>query len=107
MLDLFKESWFQSLIGTAVGALVTWIVARFYYKRAGDELHKEAEALRHETSTILSWLEHSDTVKELIRDEDGAVAGIAFFGEPPTGAMHMKGYPPTVTIGEDTKGPEG
>ena len=63
------------LIGAAIGGLVTWLVSRHYYKRAGDELRREATELRRLTHLVLHGLENAGLVK-LKRDATGRVTGL-------------------------------
>ncbi len=68
---------FISLISLLAGAFVTWIVARYYYMRAGDELRQEASELRKLNSMILQALEKKGWVK-LDRDASGKILGFVF-----------------------------
>jgi len=42
----------MSVVGTLVGALITWGVSWRYYKLAGDQLDNEAQSLRHKTDEL-------------------------------------------------------
>lgn len=57
--------------------MVTWAVARYYYKRAGDELRKEASELQRLIDMILTALEKQGYAK-LNRDESGKIRGFVF-----------------------------
>lgn len=46
-----------AIVGILVGALITWIVAHVYYKRAGDELRGEAAELRKLMTMMLTAME--------------------------------------------------
>jgi hypothetical protein len=59
---------------TLVGGLITWLVAWWYYAKAGKELRKEAAALRNLLTTILGSLEHAGLAK-LTRDANGNITG--------------------------------
>lgn len=64
----------QPLLGVIAGGLITWLVSRHYYKRAGDELREEAKALRNQTRIILLALEDMGYVT-LNKDEHGNIEG--------------------------------
>ncbi|MFX0090797.1 MAG: hypothetical protein ACFFBD_03455 [Candidatus Hodarchaeota archaeon] len=64
-----------NLISIAVGALVTWKVADWYYKRASKDLVKEAGDLRSLNTTILRAFENAGFA-ELNRDENGNIVGL-------------------------------
>lgn len=72
MLDLLNSIISIPLASIAVGALITWVAAWYYYKRAGEELKQEAARLRKTTEIILRWLENRGENIEVIRDETGA-----------------------------------
>jgi hypothetical protein len=57
-----------------IGSLITWLVARYDYKKAGDELREEARRLREQTQLILTALEQAGLV-ELQRDVDNMTVG--------------------------------
>lgn len=65
-----------------VGALITWVVAWWYYKRAGDELRQEAKDLKNATNTILAFLANRDAEVGVIQDSKG---------NPTSGAVGVKG----------------
>jgi hypothetical protein len=64
-----------TIFSVFIGALVTWFVARIYYKRASEELTKEASDLRKLNVLILRALENAGLV-ELNRDENGNPTGL-------------------------------
>jgi hypothetical protein len=66
----------EALISMTVGAAITWLVAWFYYKRAGDELREEAKALRSATDAILYIQQNPGAKVEVKRDEQGRVLGL-------------------------------
>ena len=59
-----------------IGSVVTWLAARFYYKRAGDELRAEAKALHMATGAIIYFLENPNAKIEVQRDNSGRVTGL-------------------------------
>lgn len=67
------------LFALLVGAAITWLVAWFYYKRAGDELRAEAKALHAATSAIAYLLEHPEAKTEVQRDGEGRITGIIVY----------------------------
>lgn len=66
-----------SVLSVLIGAGVTWLVSRHYYKRAGDELKNEADKLRHVNEMILRWLEVDGNNIKVIRDESGKPVSLA------------------------------
>jgi hypothetical protein len=64
-------------VSIAIGAAVTWAVAWYYYKRAGDELQGEAKELRKLISMVLTAMEHQGSAK-LNRDAKGNIVGFVF-----------------------------
>jgi hypothetical protein len=72
--------------GVVAGGLISGMVARFYYRRAGEELKREAGALRRETARlrrhttlILRGLEEAGLV-EYNRDEQGEIVSMVIKG---------------------------
>jgi hypothetical protein len=63
------------LVGVVIGGVITWLVSRHYYKKAGDELKREATELRRLTNLVLHGLEDAGSVK-LNRDTSGKVIGL-------------------------------
>ena len=66
----------ETLIATAIGALVTFIAAHFYYAKAGAELRAEAKRLREVTDLVLYKLQHPEAKTEIRRDANGHVVGL-------------------------------
>ncbi len=58
-----------SAAGTVAGGAITWLVAWWYYKRAGDELREEARRLMRATTLVLAWLQNPENEKEIRYDE--------------------------------------
>jgi hypothetical protein len=68
------ENFLGSLIGTIIGAFVTWLVARCYYVRSSNELKSEASELRRLNILMLRGMEQEGWVK-LNRDNEGNIKG--------------------------------
>ena len=66
----------ETIISITTGAVVTWLVAWWYYKRAGDELRLEAKSLRAATDAILYLQQYPDAKVEVQRTKDGRVQGL-------------------------------
>lgn len=66
----------STLVSIVVGGGITWFVAWLYYKKAGDELKKEAELLRKASMTIVYMLEHPEANIEVSRDDAGNPTGL-------------------------------
>jgi len=63
------------IVSVFIGAIVTWFVARVYYKKAGDALRQEATELRRLTKLVLHGLEDAGLI-ELNRDASGTPIGL-------------------------------
>ena len=62
---------FATLVGVAGGGLITWKVAKRYYKRAGDELQGVAHNLTRSLTTIAVFLqEEEDGSMQISYDKD-------------------------------------
>ena len=90
---------FSTVFGVAVGAVVTWYVARIYYLRASLELRQEAERLRTKTDLVLYCLTNPDVKVDALRNEKGEVTGIsvplsgkASFGFKASGTLSAGNY---------------
>ena len=81
MNDCLPEILAQPLISIVVGAAVTWFAAWFYYKRAADELRREAALQRAATSAIAYLLETPSARAEVRRDAAGNVIGVVVSAE--------------------------
>lgn len=60
-----------------IGALITGLIAKYYYRRATKDLKKEAAELRRLTDLVIQQIERmekSDLVR-IIRDESGKPIG--------------------------------
>ena len=66
----------EALIGLVIGAFVTWACSDWYYKRAGDDLKREARRLHVALSAVVYKLEHPDAEVAATRDAEGAVTGL-------------------------------
>jgi len=66
-------------VGAAISGVITWLVSRHYYKKAGDELKQQATRLECLNKLILHGLENADVV-ELVRDASGKPTGITIKG---------------------------
>jgi hypothetical protein len=64
-----------AFIGTLLGAVITWFVSRYYYKRAGDELRREAFILHKASIAICYQLENPDVKMKVMRDDKGLLTG--------------------------------
>jgi hypothetical protein len=75
----------SAFVGVAIGGVITWLVSRHYYKKAGDQLKQEATELRRLTNLVLRGLEDAGSVR-LKRDTSGKVIGLIVEGSTkPTG----------------------
>jgi len=70
-----RDSLILTLIGILLGSVITWLVSRFYYKRAGDELRHEAFLLHKVSSAISYQLENPEAKLKVIRDDQGRLTG--------------------------------
>ena len=59
----------------AIGALITWLVARRYYVRAALDLESETKKIRNLLRIALQALEDAGMLK-LNRDESGQIVGM-------------------------------
>jgi peptidoglycan biosynthesis protein MviN/MurJ (putative lipid II flippase) len=75
-----KEEFMQTIISTAIGVIfggiITWIVAWYYYMKAGKELLEESKILKQTSDLILYKLQYPDAPTELKRNEKGEVVGL-------------------------------
>jgi hypothetical protein len=67
---------FGTLIGIVLGGFITWIVSRYYYKKAGNELLNESRKLKLMSDLIIYKLQYPDTPTEIKRDTNGDVTGL-------------------------------
>ena len=66
----------STLMSICIGGLITWWVARRYYKKAGDELKQEATQLRTISMAVVYMLEHPEANIEVSRDDAGNLVGL-------------------------------
>ncbi len=62
MFESLNAFFGHPFVSVLVGAVVTWLFAWFYYKKAGDELREEAKNLAKQTTNILSVNDLKDMV---------------------------------------------
>jgi len=67
----------NTFLGVVAGAAIAWI----YYKRAGDQLRVEAQALHTAVGAIVYLLEHPKAKVEVQRNEQGRVSGLTIAAE--------------------------
>ena len=65
---------FATIVAVVVGALVTWLVAYVYYRRAAKELELEAAKLRNLVRIVLVVMEQQGWAK-LNRNGSGNIVG--------------------------------
>ena len=77
MYDSFLVSVVEWALGILIGGFITWLFSRYYYKRAGDELRREAVALHVAMTAVVNALrQDKDALIELQRDDLGRVTGV-------------------------------
>ncbi len=76
MLTIDTATVINVFITMAVGGIITFIVSRSYYVRAGKELRQESGELRRMVRLVLLGLEKAKLV-EFGYDSDGNITGIA------------------------------
>lgn len=64
------------LTSVLIGAVITWFVAWFYYKRAGDEFRQEAALLHQSSNAIIAFLENHGADIQVKRDDAGRATGL-------------------------------
>jgi hypothetical protein len=62
------------MVGIFIGGIITWLVAWYYYRKAGQELKQEAAELRRLNNLMLHGMEHADWIK-LTRNNFGQILG--------------------------------
>ncbi len=67
-----------TLLSILIGALVTWVVAKWYYERAGRDLKEEAASLRRETEKVrhnsratITWLKEAGLINPRVDPDTG------------------------------------
>lgn len=71
-----KQTIIATLIGVIAGAVVTFLVSKYYYIKAGKELLAESQKLKQTSDLILYKLQHPDAKTHLKRNEKGEVTGL-------------------------------
>lgn len=87
----------STAIGILLGALVTWVVARLYYKKASEELHHEARELRRLNNLMLQGMEYAGWI-ELTRDNSGNILGFKQIISEPSITSEERFGTPTITV---------
>jgi hypothetical protein len=86
--QILSSPFFLTLLGIAVGGLISWGVSSMYYERASEDLTKEAQELRRMNTILMSTLENAGFVKYEC-DENGNIIGLQF--RPSTGGGGIGG----------------
>lgn len=74
------ESILWNLVSVAVGAVVTWLVARYFYLQASKELQVEARELKRVSLMTLRFIETQE-VAQIVRDDSGAPVALQMNAE--------------------------
>jgi hypothetical protein len=64
-----------SILSMAIGAIITWLVSKHYYQKAGQELKIEATELKKLNTLMLRALENAGLTK-FNRDKNGNITGM-------------------------------
>jgi hypothetical protein len=92
----------KAVVGLLIGTVATWFFAWYYFKRAGDELRREARVLQQQSNSLLQeakilqdtsnaivyFLEHPGSHVKATRDPKGRVVGVTV---TTTGEAHGTG----------------
>lgn len=81
-----------------IGGGITYLVAKYYYVRAGNELRNEAERLRNRSDAILRFLDHVFEDAVLQEDEDGEPVVSLIIKPEPIQALAGVRQPDVVSI---------
>ena len=87
-----------TLVAIFIGGLITWVAARFYYKKAGDEFREETVLLKKANMVVAYMLEHPDAKVEVRQDDKGNPIGIIV-----SATAHAKGKATVKGVGSDAK----
>lgn len=88
----------ETAIGVVIGGVLTWLVSRWYYKQAGDELRAEAQELQRLTTLILHALHHAG-VAQVNWDARGRPKGINITIAVPAGSVTVTAPPASIIQG--------
>ena len=64
------EQLMESALGVILGAVISWAVSWYFYKRSGDELRREAARLRELVNMTITGLERAKLI-DVQRDGSG------------------------------------
>ena len=84
-------------VSTLIGGLITWLVARRYYKKAGNELRAEAKELQRLNGILLRVME-AVGLTEISRDESGKPLGLKFTLQVNPGQYEIRGSEMTLEV---------
>ena len=76
MICTILECVTHPLVALLLGSAITWVVAWWYYKRAGDELRIESKRLLQTSNLILAFMENRAAVVAVDRDAEGMPTGL-------------------------------
>ena len=65
-----------TVIGMLVGGLINWLFSRYYYVRAGHELHDEAIRLHAVLNILVYKLENPEAPVTVQRNAEGVITGL-------------------------------
>ncbi len=90
----------SALIGVSVGGIITYLLSRHYYRRATEDLRREAGKLRSETerartyiNALISYLEAADAIRVSRDPETGDPLEVQFLRVPTIRSEEVFGEP--------------
>jgi hypothetical protein len=103
------SAFLYAVAGIVVGGFISFLLSRYYYQRAGEELRAESRELRRLTSLILHGLEEARLIDLSYDEETGEIRDLiltdTFYVLPPETERHTPKPSPddTVTVTDTFK----
>ena len=73
---LIKQPFWSLVFSVVAGAFVTWLAARWYYQKAGEELRDESKKLRDATDLVIYCLINKNAQVSAKYNETGHISGL-------------------------------
>jgi low affinity Fe/Cu permease len=80
----------------AVGAAVTWLAAWYYFKRAGDELQREAASLHKAVNFVIAYLQNQHGRITIEYDDQNRIKNLIVAVEATTAKKTMTTHNATI-----------